>query len=129
MRLWTGKLYLHWIDVKGMDMNSKEKEKIYEWACDAGPDIENSFTTIDKACDTYYEKRNDEQYIKEYFYQTVPELKQELEALWGDSSYMKTVMQYVLVAAIKNKPRENEKSEENQEAQNAEQIKAYIYNF
>ena len=42
---------------------------------------------------------------------------------------MKTVMQYVLVAAIKNKPRENEKSEENQEAQNAEQIKAYIYNF
>lgn len=113
-----------------LDINNKEADKLYQWACDNHTKEleEKYFSKFDKDCKSYYEKKSlQEEYCKEYTFQTMPELRSELSAMWKDDAIMEQIQKVVLVAAMKNKPEIN-KSDENTK-EKMEQIKPYIYNF
>lgn len=110
-------------------MKLKEKENIYNWACNASPKEESCFSIINKCSESYYEKREDEHYIKEFSYQTLPELQRELEEIWENDENMNDVMRYVLVAAMRNKPSMELRETKKEVIGDNSQIKPYIYNF
>lgn len=114
-----------------MDINQGEIEKLYQWASNNFTnEIEvKYFTKIDKECVSYFEKRPfQSEYGKEYRYQTMPELRSELNAMWKDDDIMKQILKTVLVASMKNKPKMQENGQENKE-ENIKQLKPFIYNF
>lgn len=116
------------------DINIGEKERLYQWACTyhTGELEVEYFTNIQKERESYYEKRDPlEKYGKEYTFQTMPELRRELELLWDGDEVMEQILKTVLVAAMKNKPLPGTEGE-GQEAsprEVKEQIKPFIYNF
>lgn len=108
-------------------LNQREIEKLYQWASEYHTEEieEKYFTKIDKKCASYFEPRvSQAAYCREYTYDSMPKLRDELEAMWKDDDVMKQIEKVVLVAAMKNKPllEDNIKSKMNQ-------LKPYIYNF
>lgn len=116
-------------------MNLNEKEKLYKWASEAGinGNFCSCFTQIEDKCDSYYVKRNDNNtYMREYDFETVPEIKEELYAMWGNDADMQKIITTVLVSAIKNKPvflEDKGKSPKCALEDNKKELKPYIYNF
>lgn len=114
-----------------IDRNQSDKEKMYQWACDKHTEEleEKYFTKIDKACESYFEKKlSQETYCREYCFQTMPELRSELEAMWGNDEAMEQVEKAVLVAAMKNKPRVKCDGQSEREVQ-TDQLSPFIYSF
>lgn len=137
MKKKIGAKNMSWIDgERGImqDINKGEKERLYQWACEYHTkEIEERyFTRIDKECESYFEKRDPkEKYGREYVFQTIPELRKELEIMWDGDETMEQIMKAVLVASMKNKPmpEENNDTAASNPEELKEQIKSYIYNF
>lgn len=113
------------------DRNQGEKEKMYQWACDNHTEEleEKYFTKIDKTCESYFEKKlRQETYCREYHFQTMPELRSELEVMWEKDEMMEQVEKAVLVAAMKNKPRLRFDGQSKREVR-TDQLSSFIYNF
>ena len=115
--------------MENMDRNCKEKSLFAEWAKNSQGDY------FMPAQDTgsYFVKRIQTEYIREYSLETVPELRDELEALWDGNKNMESVLTAVLAAAIKNKPRGQERAGTAENISKVSEIKEelpmYIYNF
>lgn len=117
------------------DKNSKEKKILKDFAADRLHRNKYKFPEIDLSADSYYICRGDDQeYIREYDFDTAPELRKELEYLWKDDNNMAGLIQPMIVAALKNKPLDenlsidkNMKSKQTQDQ--SEKLLAYIYNF
>lgn len=115
-----------------LDINQGEKDKLYQWACDNySKELEEKyFTKIDKACDSYFEKKSlQAEYCIEYHFQTVPELQGELDIMWKDDDIMRQIERVVLVAFMKNKPKMWEIDEVEDKGKKMEQLRPFIYNF
>lgn len=112
-----------------MGKNDREKAIFTEWAKNSQKDY---FMSVQDA-GSYFVKREQTEYIREYSLETVPELRDELEELWDGDKNMEPVLTAVLVAAIKNKPRRQDKTdtEENVSTglETKEVLPMYIYNF
>lgn len=114
-----------------MDKCQREKDGLYDWACK----IENTgcnygFAEIDKNLESYYILRKEKKYLTEYNFETLPELKSVLDELWKNKPYMHDIMKAVLVATIKNKPKEfNKCVKHNQDSYNLNELPVYTYNF
>lgn len=112
-----------------MEKNGKEKQLLYEWG------IENNqtchFQQADQSRESYFIKRQDSSYIKEYSFETFPQFLEELSSLWNDDEMMESVKKAIGVAAIKNKPIKITASQGNEENKNKveDELPAYIYNF
>lgn len=115
--------------MENMDRNNKEKSLFAEWAKNSQGDY---FMSVQDT-GSYFVKRVQTEYIREYSLETVPELRDELEALWDGDKNMETVLTPVLAAAIKNKPRGQESAgtAENisKVSETKEELPMYIYNF
>lgn len=112
-----------------MEKNAKEKELFYCWG---GREENNySFEKIDLCTESYFIERKPQEYIREYDFETLPELREELNKMWADESCMKDIMQAVLVAAFKNKPEisHNVVQLDSTILGSGEKMPAYIYNF
>lgn len=114
-----------------MDKNVREKEALYHLELAGIDNIKKSFTEIDCEKESYFIPREEKKYLMEYEFDSLPQLKEKLNLLWENEEYMKSVLQTVLVAAMKNKPSSEVKEERNiEDTQNAEgELPAFIYNF
>lgn len=104
--------------------NDTEKEKLFMWS---GRKFKEDyrFPEIDIDKDSYFIKReNNVAYIKEYTFETLPELKAQLKEMWSDKEYLQDILQVVLVAAMRNKPHEIKEDETKDE-----KLPTFIYNF
>lgn len=110
-------------------MSQNEKDRLYKWAVLNGKQNNegNCFTKIDKNQESYYEKYEDREYLTEYTFQTVPELRKELQKLWQNDECMKQIETVVIVAAMKNCTKMYEDNDTNEVME--QQLKPYIYNF
>ena len=110
-------------------MSENEKDRLYKWAVlnSKRNNEGNCFTKIDKNQESYYEKYEDREYLTEYKFQTVPELREELQKLWPNEECMKQIETVVIVAAMKNCKKIYENNNINEVME--EQLKPYIYNF
>lgn len=88
-------------------MDVKDKEELFQWASENySEEIERRyFTRINQNQDSYYIKKIPDEYLKEYDYQTLSDLKNELHKLWGDEPVMSEMIQKAAVIAMKNKRR------------------------
>lgn len=116
-----------------MDKNDKEKQLISEW-CAKNISAYN-FQTIDKSKKSYFIQREsnaaENLYIREYGFETLPELIKELDALWEDNKVMDSVKRVAGIAALKNKPSmeiQNTIAEEDKKGIE-DKLPAFIYNF
>lgn len=117
-----------------MDKNKREMEQLYQWASDNyKKELEDKyFTKIDGNCKSYFKKRSSgSEYCKEYKFETMQQLKNELSVMWKDEAAMQQIEKVVLVAAMKNKPYAEKKGqyEGKENTGNMEQLKPFIYNF
>ncbi len=114
-----------------MDKNAREKETFYRMTLDGIENVKESFTQIDHESKSYFTVKEDKDYLMEYAFDSLPQLKEKLSLLWKDEECMKGVIQTVLVAAMKNKPSREVKRQQNIENhENTEgDLPAFIYNF
>lgn len=113
-----------------MDKNQLEKEKIYEWAVKhtCKELAEKYFTNKDASMQSYFIPREKSNYLASYEFETLPELNNLLQTLWGDEVIMKDIQKVCLIAAMKNKPADSERINSNG-LNSKEQLPQYIYNF
>lgn len=113
-----------------MDKCKREKDKLYEFACNSE---ENYYALKEFDIKSYFIKRKDHDYMREYGFETLPELKKELELLWGQDVLMQKCMQTVLIAAMKLKPTEQPDIKDGLSQQtkgkHKEKLSPFIYNF
>lgn len=115
-------------------MDKKEMMLFYEWACryDSDEMREDLFPAIMPDIDSYFVKRKKvDNYLHKYEFQTLPELRTDLEKMWAGEPYMDAVLKPVLVGSFKNRV---ETWEENVNrvkttSQKQEELSPYIYNF
>ncbi len=117
-----------------MDSDKKEKEFIFEWACrNESEELEKSiFSSFMQDADSYFIKREQEDnYLHEYKFQTLPELRAALEKMWEGETHMDAVLKPVLVGAFKKKVvlKEENTDSEFDDIQKKEKLSPYIYNF
>lgn len=117
------------LGVAMMDISQGEKAKLYQWACDCHTKEleERYFIMTDEKCGSYFEKRSHQTvYCKKYVFQTMPELRSELNAMWEDDDVMKQIEKTVLVASMKNKLRVQRTDKRDDDD---EKIAPFIYSF
>lgn len=111
-----------------MQKSEREKQMLYEWGVNNHRDI---FMQMDNVKESYFQQRTSNSYIKEYSFETLSELMEELNALWENDEEMESIKKVIGVAAMKNKPTKMEKEQEQVKAQlkQEEKLPAFIYNF
>lgn len=81
-------------------MESKEAEKIYEWSIRH----EGSYQYSKTDQDSYFMIQGDTNYIREYGFESIAELRTELGNMWFGDVCMEEMIKPVAVAAMKNEP-------------------------
>lgn len=81
-------------------MESKEADIIYEWSVRH----EGSYQYLKTDKDSYFIVQSDTNYIREYGFQSIAELKTELRNMWLGDQCMEEMIKPVAVAAMKNEP-------------------------
>lgn len=109
-----------------MDKNIYEKQNLYEWACKY-TDVESKkyFTDMDRNLKSYYEKPGNE-YLQEYGFENIGELKAMLKELWEDDPLFHEMQSTILAAAFKNMPASDKAPEERNPR---EELPTFIYSF
>jgi len=123
-------LYLGLVKRENMDKDKREKDLLYQWGIEHTENYQ--FQSIDKSKESYFIERKEEEYIKEYGFETVPELYGELAKIWDLDNCMDGVEKIIAVAAMKNCPSEVEKTIQSQNSdlpKEKEKLPMYIYNF
>lgn len=117
-----------------MGKNSREKDMLYQWAVSNSADY--CFREIDRTEGSYFVQRTDDadadRYIREYAVESLPELMNEIDALWGTDEVMCQIKKAIGVAALKNKPGKADSREETKTDSGIrpqEKLPAFIYNF
>lgn len=122
---------------KKMDRNEKEKKMLYEWG--EKNHTKSYFQVYDKEKTSYFIKRgeNENSYIREYGFESLPEIVNELDALWQNDAVMEHVKKVIGIASLKNKPSNvilEEVKEENGnrtgvKTETENKLPVFIYNF
>lgn len=110
-----------------MDKNQKEKQILYNWGKENKQKY--SFQREDKEKDSYFIKRQDNSYIKEYAFETLPQFREMLDSLWYDDGTIESIKMAAAVAAMKNKPIKKLVKTDNEKEKLDDELPAYIYNF
>ncbi|MBD5521758.1 MAG: hypothetical protein HDR03_11185 [Lachnospiraceae bacterium] len=118
-----------------MDKNETEKKKLKEWGLSNCQQYQ--FQKSDKEKESYFIEMDPKPYIREYGFETLPQLMEELNQLWKDHEEMEQVKKIVGVAAMKNRISYDSFKEYNEStAANAgeklneqDKLPKYIYNF
>lgn len=108
-----------------MDKCKREKEKLYKYASTI---FRNYFLQNDNNEDSYFFKRESDSYIREYEFESLKELKEELDRMWGQDEVMQQCIQIISIAALKMKPNEEMENEDIKE-HTREKLPSYIYNM
>lgn len=119
-----------------MGKNDKEKNLLQEWGTQNN--VKYCFTDIDKERKSYFISRegNETPYIREYGFETLPELTKELDSLWGGDlgEIMAQIKKIIGIAVLKNKPgkvisSEVKESTHEIKKETEDRLPAFIYNF
>lgn len=112
-----------------MDKCIREKEKLYKLQLKGIDNIAESFTLIKNDTSSYFTPRLEENYLMEYSFESLPQLKEKLDKLWENEKYMQEAVKIVLVAALKNKPYKVNGEGIVGENKEETELPTFIYNF
>lgn len=109
-----------------MDKCKREKEELYKWASTAS---KNYFACENNGAESYFRIRENDSYIQKYDFETLPELKNALNAIWQQDEIMQKCMKSVLIAALKMKPDEAVRDTKDTMKKCEDELPSYIYNM
>ena len=110
----------------GMDKCVREKESLYNFKLENADKLQCQFYEKDSNVDSYFEMYEEEDYLLEYNFETLPQLREMLIKLWKNEEDMKGELKPILAAAMKNKP----SRDEGLAIKRAEDgMQTFIYNF
>lgn len=124
-------VYYFWGEV--MDKNEKERHLLLKWGAENAAAYQ--FQPIDQSGNSYFIQReedtNKNSYIREYGFETLPELVEELDVLWEADEMMSSIKRVAAIAALKNKPSKATQYTTVEEDKKGTESKlpAFIYNF
>ncbi|MCM1154145.1 MAG: hypothetical protein NC489_15155 [Ruminococcus flavefaciens] len=109
--------------------NEKEKNMLREWA--EKNNFVYQFSKIEKEKESYFIQCQESSYIREYGFETLSELFQELDCMWQGEKCMEQIKKAVGVATLKNKPSEEipKQVEKSHTDEAREVLPEFIYNF
>lgn len=110
-----------------MEKDRKEKELLFSWA-ERNYVETDLFPQIDRECQSYFVKSEPKEYLEEYRFEGVEEIRQYFEKMGEKDDRIKEIEQVLLVAAMKNKPRKSE-FRDCENVSDKDDLPAYIYNF
>ena len=90
-------------------MKKNEIERLHDWSVKY--DGNYRFTGVDKNTKSYFATHEEKEYIREYGFETIVEVKTELEKMWSGNRRMEEIIKTVAVATMKNEPKEAENKE------------------
>ncbi|MDE6052965.1 MAG: hypothetical protein K2G55_04200 [Lachnospiraceae bacterium] len=109
------------------DLCSREREMLYHLELVMSDGWEKSFDFTHKEKDSYYVLQNKHEYLMEYGFETIPQLKEMLDRLWKNEQYMQDIEKTVLAAAIMKKPKLEENVYAERDAHG--HMPEFIYSF
>lgn len=109
------------------DLCSREREMLYHLELDMPDGWRNSFDFARKEKESYYVLQDNREYLLEYGFETIPQLRKMLDRLWENELYMQDIEKTVLAAAIKNKPKQEESMCAERDTQG--HMPEFVYNF
>lgn len=104
-----------------LSMKNKEISMFYDWSIQNKRNYNNF--SVDKNMKSYFIQRNDNNYIDQYGFTSILELKAELGRMWSGDSAMEKIAKPVAVATMKNQPKNTNDRKE------IEVLNEYIYIF
>lgn len=118
-----------------MDRNETEKNKLREWGLANCQQYQ--FQGIDREKESYFMETDKGLYIKEYQFETLPQLLKMLDKLWEGDERMEAAKRIAGAAAMKNRTfcvpcsgsRESTVSDSGEETNERDNLPRYIYNF
>lgn len=102
-------------------MENKEINMLYNWS--AQNTANYSYPKVNKNAGSCFAERDGDEYIKEYGFETIAELKKKLTDMWSGNMSMEKIIKPVAVAAMKNQPQGIENSKK------TEGLDEFIYIF
>lgn len=106
---------------------SREQEMLYHLELDMLDGWKKTFDFTHKEKDSYYVLHDKHEYLMEYGFETIPQLKEMLDRLWENEQYMQDIEKMVLAAAIKNKPKQEVRESLERDADGY--MPEFVYNF
>ncbi len=133
----TGVAYMSLIRKRdgNMDRNETEKKKLREWGLANCQQYQ--FQRIDREKESYFTEVDKGPYIREYQFETLPQMLGMLDKLWEGDERMEAVKRIAVAAAMKNKtscasrPGSYESTAQDcgEETSGQDNLPRYIYNF
>lgn len=109
-----------------MDKCAREKESLYNFKLENADNLYCQFYEKDSNVDSYFEMYGEEDYLMEYNFETLPQLREMLLKMWKNGEDMKGEIKPILVAAMKNKP---SRAEGISAMRTESGMQSFIYNF
>lgn len=102
-------------------MKNKEISMFYDWSIHNKKNYSNF--SVDKNMKSYFSQRNGNNYIVQYGFESILDLKEELGRMWSNDIDMEKIIKPVAVATMKNQPKNTNDRKE------TEVLNEYIYIF
>lgn len=116
-----------------MDENKREKQKLLEVARKSKDVEKKCFTQPQKEIDTYFVEREAEDYIQEYGFKSMPELKVILENTLQIEDDREELIRIISIATFKNRYNNSKKQVSSKQLEestaDSEKLPGYIYNM
>ncbi len=87
-----------------MNQCVREKESLYKLELREINEVIEGFYMTDHAVKSYFESETERNYLTEYHFETLPQLRELLSEMWKHEDYMQNELKTLLAAAMKNKP-------------------------
>lgn len=87
-----------------MDQCARERESLYQLELSGINEVMEGFYMTDSAVKSYFQAETERNYLTEYHFETLPQLRELLSEMWKQEDYMQKELKTLLAAAMKNKP-------------------------
>lgn len=115
-----------------MNKNQREKDILLQMA-DLAARHTGCFTVPERDADTYFVEKTDHDYLREYGFETVPELRNLLQTeMELDNKQDELLLKMMTIAAFKNRNETNNKGgteEQRDIPERHDTLPSYIYNM
>ena len=84
-------------------MEKREIDRLFDWSVKYEGNYR--YPKADKEAESYFIPHEENEYIRDYGFETIVDLKAELVKMWSDNIYMEEIVKTVAVATMKNEPK------------------------
>lgn len=113
---------MNWTDTK------EEKHEILTWARECGP-VSVYLQRESTKTDSFFKTFNNDAAVTDYWFATIPELKEKLDIMWADEPELRKISTVCAVAAFKEWQAAKKIQKNDKKKEDSITIPDYVYVF